>query len=278
MAPKKPDTSAHDAAPKSFIPLVRRTLPPAPIPAPISTFLSQRTLVETIDTHLSHGVADMHLRTTLILNRTCHPPTSPLSFVTIATSSTPTDMTLYAIDIDTSFDPLHSYFRHYTEATWDVISTASPPSLSNLYSCMHAWITTPSKPLNLAPLLHDILAKADIPRGGLGALLNFNIVDSISAPPRYADHTTTSIFAQCVYLVFTTTLSDEAFVFVCPLDEMIKFESRDATRVRRDNVNFPPPPRSDDTSCATGSRPFDRSPGPGDPRKFPLQDDYLSGR
>ena len=145
MAPQKLDTSAQDAAPKSFSLMVRRALPPAPIPAPISTFLSPRTLVETIDNQLSQGVADMHLRTTIILNRTCHPPTSPLPlhvqpiflpFVTIATSSAPTDMTLYAIeydiDMDTFYDPLHSYFHHSTAATWDALSTAPPPSLSNL--------------------------------------------------------------------------------------------------------------------------------------------------
>jgi len=76
----------------------------------------------------------------------------------------------------------------------------------------------------------------------------------------------------------TTTLSDEAFVFVCPLEEMNKFDAREGTRIRRDTMNLPLPPRPDDISRAAGSRPYDRSPGSGDPRKFARQDDYRGSR
>ena len=70
-----------------------------------------------------------------------------MSLITITVSSTPTDMTLYDIDIDSSYDPLHSYFIRCVETTWDTLSTASHMSLSNLHVSVFVWITTPSKPL-----------------------------------------------------------------------------------------------------------------------------------
>jgi hypothetical protein len=68
-----------------------------------------------------------------------------MPLITIAASSTPTDMTMYSLDVDSAYDPLHSYFIRYAEATWDAISIASPFSISNLHVCVLAWITTPSK-------------------------------------------------------------------------------------------------------------------------------------
>jgi len=75
----------------------------------------------------------------------------------------------------------------------------------------------------------------------------------------------------------TTTLSDEAFVFVDPLHELNKFETREGSRLRRDGVHPPPPPRLEDTSRTAGSRTYDRSPGPNDRAagaKFQRRDEY----
>jgi len=76
----------------------------------------------------------------------------------------------------------------------------------------------------------------------------------------------------------TTTLSDEAFVFVCPLDEMNKFNYREGNRARRDTMNLPLPPHLDDNPRAAGSRTYDYPPGSGDPRKYARHDDYRSNR
>jgi hypothetical protein len=144
-AKKACDAPASDEPSKSLNALARRAkalkdwlaedAPASDDPSKTST-AAQATSFPLIR-RTTDGTPNMHIRSDIILKRTCTPPALHTSMPTFheillvasAASSTPTYMQLCAIDVSSTFDPLHSYFLHHAEAVWDAVSAASQFSL-----------------------------------------------------------------------------------------------------------------------------------------------------
>ena len=173
-----------------------------------------RALAQTVDlTHDTPGHAFMHTRTANILARTFTPPAvgsilpiySQMPLVRSAAFSSATDMQLYALDVGSTDGLLFSHFWQLTSAVWDCIYTAPQDDLCTLRACLFSWVTEPLKALHIPNILHDIFLKTGNPRGcpfgGTVALLCRNLTDGTCSTSRYPNPHTTTILAQCTYIL-----------------------------------------------------------------------------
>jgi len=182
--------------------------------SPVNYMLAQRALAETVDiTHDTPGHAYMHARTAAILLRTFTPPAigtalpiyPELPLIRCAAFSSATDMQCYALDVNSTDGLVYSHFWQLSGAVWDSVSVANQDSLRALRTCLFSWSTEPTKPLPIPDILHDILLKTGNPRGcphgGTVALLCRNLTDGSGSTSRYPDPHTTTILAQCTYIL-----------------------------------------------------------------------------
>ena len=82
-----------------------------------------------------------------------------------------------------------------------VCTHVNQDSLCALRTCLFSWSTEPTKPLPIPDILHDFFLKTGNPHGcphdGTVTLLYRNLTDG----SRYPDPHTTTILAQCTYIL-----------------------------------------------------------------------------